>query len=132
MEMKVTGSEVLDVVSAAGELAWARCQAIEDDLAMTRPPLMMWRFKQVDRRVEETIAAAIASFRGTTEWTFYFTGKNWVLLPSVVKAALDRSSHAMQELERLARERPEVGIAANSDLPSLAEHIRRALSGPAA
>lgn len=129
----LTGREVIDVLSKLGQLSQAGSHPVtgfRGQSQLNTIPLMVWRFKEPNPKIEEMIVAAVQSFRGNVEWELepykdQFRFGNWSLTPKRLRQ-FEEEYNLKNYLEAravLEKEEPEFGVQANYDVPSLAEHI---------
>jgi hypothetical protein len=129
----MTGREITEVLEQIGELEWGRHPMLSDEPgALSRPPVVAWRFKVADELIKTRIFDAVAAFHGRVEWEMVSSGRSCAILPKRVghlqrERGYGLDVHALVALEQ---ESPEYGEAANRDLPDLARHLRQALGIP--
>lgn len=127
----MTGREIIDILEQFSKLEWARWGNIRDDEEQLNfPPVMVWRFKEPKEILERKIVEAVENFEGNIKWKIFQSDKNWVLEPERVRTFIEEGnyrvdSHAFADMAKLE---PEIGKAANEELPRLAEHIRNVLN----
>jgi hypothetical protein len=136
----ITGWEIKYILLKFGELEWIRCGSVDfdDPVAIkhnktdnfrTRPSFTAWRFKDPDPKVEQAILEAVKSFKGNVEWMITVKtegNRNWVIKPKKLaqyqkEGKVDKAWGRVENY--IAEHEPEFGIAANNDIPALAEHI---------
>lgn len=129
----VTGTEVIEVLQELGEIEWAKCNILDKiEENFYYPPLIVWRFKVRDRKVESWIVEAVESFKGNVDWEIKSPGKNWVICPKKVSEFQVKHHYRIyvQALSAFSGEYPSFCQKANEDLPALAQHMKRMVSLP--
>jgi hypothetical protein len=114
-------------ISAWGKIAWGRGGAGEG-----RPPFLVWRFADADEETYRTIACVVGEFCGAVAWGVHRSGRNWVIEPVEV-ASFAGSANFRTDLEMsdsFAAQFPDLVKGALSDLPQLANWIRKATPLP--
>lgn len=116
-------AEIMAVLAIFGEVEWYRLPSLHDVYLHPElkvfPPFVTWRYRDRDAQLAARLAKAIASFKGSVEWSFDDSRKNWLIYPSSNTDSIER--------KKLAETNPEYGIKAYNDLPHLAEHILTSL-----
>lgn len=126
----MTGREIIDILEEFGELDWARWGNINNEEEQLRfPPVIVWRFKTPRTSLDNNIVKAVETFQGKINWIIFYSGKNWVLEPERVRLFIAEGNYKVdsQALADMAELEPEIGIAANKELPNLAKHLRKTL-----
>lgn len=123
------------VIEKFGEIDWGSYSPIikkEEDWKY--PPVTVWRYKDKDEKRDQLIVDAVESFNGNIKWAISFRdrerlpGRNWSIAPKRFEEFLDEikdNSDIFDVKGFFAATEPEVGKAANKELPELAEHIKR-------
>ena len=119
--------DIIDVLLDLAEVEyWKRRpeqEARGEELAC--PPLIVWRYKQPSRALAEALRHAVESFRGTMDWEFLTSERNWLLMPSRIKEYARAHGYpgTLQASLELKTKEPNFGCQANAELLLLAEHI---------
>lgn len=122
----VTGREILNAIGRVAEVEWGRCGLANcDDSGPRRPPFTVWRLKSRNAEVERIIQDAVGSFTGNVAWEVFFTGRNWVLAPTRIRAFQDERAILIdvEAMEALAAVDPNFVNLALADHQALAERI---------
>jgi hypothetical protein len=135
------GRDVINVLESFGEIEWGSGGiVIRDDSDWRYPPVVMWRYKNEDERRDQLIVDAVNTFNGSIQWASYFrdrkrlSGRNWSIVPKRLKEFLEEikdnpsiieAAGALDAEGAFAATEPEVGKAANREIPQLAEHIKK-------
>jgi hypothetical protein len=107
---------------------------IEKDDHWKLPPSVVWRYKEKDERRDQLIVDAVETFKGSIEWKISFRdrerlpGRNWWIAPKRYRDFLDTIKDDPNIIDgegAFAAVEPEVGEAANREIPQLAEHIQK-------
>jgi hypothetical protein len=83
----ITGREVIDALQSRLKLEWFGFRPTKSSKQKAYPPKVIWRYDKESMSVsqiqeaEKAIEVAVNEYIGEIEWTIYFTGRNWVLLP---------------------------------------------------
>jgi hypothetical protein len=95
------------------------------------PPVCQWRFEQPSSVVEAAIRDAVLSFSGNVQWDMWRLGRNWVIAPTRLREAheLLKGTQLHRLATHIAAGDPSFGRIANTDVPSLRDHIRAHLEG---
>jgi hypothetical protein len=125
----ISGREIIDVLEKIGELDWYKYKSISEDEQLIYPPVIIWRFKK-DTELDifpELITKAVEGFQGKVNWLVEYNGKNWVLLPDLIKEMGQSGKFKVdsQITMAIAEDDPDYGVLANNDVPLLANHIYR-------
>lgn len=142
MEWKCPTDVLMDVLLSIAEAEWGKggiCIREEDD--WNYPPVVVRRYKYQDEKRDQLIMNAVESFRGKVEWTISFRdrretlgGRNWSISLKRLQEFSDNieniqnffdSTGALSLKGAFAALHPEIGLAANKELPQLAEHIKK-------
>lgn len=128
--MIISGTEIINVIRDFGELGWSRGSVVikkEEDLK--HPPVIAWRYKEPNPKIEQAIVDAVNSFPGSVDWEIRFCGRNWVIAPRRVREFRETREFKVdiEALRTLANEEPKLGEMANKDISRLAEHIRKTI-----
>jgi hypothetical protein len=133
--MPCPAENLTDVLRLFSEIDWAKSGSIiRDDDDWNIPPDVVWRYKEKDERRDQLIVDAVESFSGNIEWTISFRdrerlpGRNWWIAPKQYRDFLDEikdNPDIVNAKGAFAAIEPEVGEAANREIPQLAEHIKK-------
>lgn len=128
--MIISGTAILNVIKCFGELGWSRGSiAIKKEEDLKYPPVIAWRYKEQNPKIEQAIVDAVNSFPGSVDWEIRFCGRNWVIAPRKVREF--RETHEfkvdVEAWQALANEEPKIGEMANKDIPQLAKHIKKSI-----
>ncbi len=134
--MKITGTEIIDLFKKSLAIEWGSCSSFRDKEQLKFPPTMVWRFdpkkmsSEQIKNAEGRIIAAVKDFKGNVEWSIYFGGRNWVLMPTRVKEFHDEGKYRVDVEADLdfAEQYPDFSLKAIQDLPELAKQIGSFLS----
>jgi hypothetical protein len=133
-EIKIE-KEIIEALKSFGELDWYKYGPIlksEEDLE--RPHVTVWRYKNDDKNRDQLIVNAIESFRGKIQWAISFRdreslpGRNWWIEPKDFQDFLYKIKDNTEIIDAkgaFAAAEPEIGKAANREIPDLAEHIKK-------
>ena len=140
-ELPCPGRSIRNVLDSFGEIDWGRNGIIiREDEDWKYPPVVVWRYKEKDEKRDQLIVDAVETFNGEIQWTTTFRdreslpGRNWSIMPKRFKEFLDdlknnreiiKATGVLSAEGAFAVIEPEVGKAANKELPELAEHIKR-------
>jgi hypothetical protein len=134
-ELVCTGRSVRNILELFGKVEWGSTGVIiENDDDWKYPPVILWRYKEKDERRDQLIVNAVKSFSGDIQWTISFRdreslpGRNWWITPKQFEEFLDEVKDNPDIIDTkgaFADAEPEIGKAANQELPDLAEHIKR-------
>jgi hypothetical protein len=133
--MKITGSEVIDVLERAVDLEWFRYARADVDGTTTTAPITVWRFNTsgvgAERagRVIRVLCSVLDEFSGNVPWSLEFSGRNWVLVPAQVHQ-LESSGNFRTDgevLNHLRTQDPTLGRRAHEDLAAIALELARRL-----
>jgi hypothetical protein len=144
-EMPCTGDSLRNVLDFFGKIEWGSTGVIiENDNDWNYPPVVIWRYKYQDERRDQLIVDAVESFQGKVEWKISFRdrretlgGRNWMIMPKQLYGFPENVENIQEFLDStgalsldgaFAILHPEVGLAANQELPQLAEHIRKTVA----
>lgn len=113
-------ANIIEVLAEFGSIEWFRqpdpISVQYHSAQRAYPPVIVWRYSDRNPELAAKLAEAIASFKGSVEWSFDSTKRNWVVAPSRARNYNDAAK--LQETE------PEYDTKANDELPQLADHIR--------
>jgi hypothetical protein len=144
-DMPCPGRSVRNVLELFGKIEWGRGGVIiENDNDWNYPPVVVWRYKHQDERRDQLIVNAVESFKGKLEWKITFRdrretlgGRNWSIMPQQLYDFPENVENIQEFLDSMgalsldgafAILHPEIGLAANQELPQLAEHIRKTVA----
>jgi sulfatase maturation enzyme AslB (radical SAM superfamily) len=129
------GRNIIKSLEKFGELDWYRYGPIvksENDLIL--PHMTIWRFKEENEHRDQLIVDAVKSFNRNVQWMISFRdrerlpGRNWSIAPKRFEEFLNEikdNSEIIDIKGAFAEAEPEIGKAANQELPNLAEHIEK-------
>jgi hypothetical protein len=134
--MSRSNTSLMDVIQIFGEIEWGRGGInVEEDGDWSYPPVVVWRYKEKDERRDQLIVDAVESFNGNIQWTISFRdrerllGRNWSIMPQRFKEFLHEFKFDPDVFISAERTfsgiEPDVGKAANREIPQLAEHIKK-------
>jgi hypothetical protein len=118
---------ILEVLCDLADVEWARAGPAQDwPDQLSQPPLVVWRYKAPDERLEEAIKRAVESFRGEVEWEIYLGGRNWVIAPRRLRQVQVEGGYRVdtEAMAALAHDDPGFCEKANRDVPLLALQIK--------
>lgn len=135
------GKKITDALESFGEFEWGKGSIyIREEDDWNYPPVVVWRYKYQDERRDQLIVDAVESFKGKVEWKISFRdrreslgGRNWSISLKRVQEFSDNIENIQAFLDStgavsldgaFAILHPEVGLAANQEIPQLAEHIK--------
>jgi hypothetical protein len=127
--------KLMEAMKSFDEVEWGKYgPAIDDGETDPYPPVTVWRYKEKDERRDQLIVNAVESFNGNIQWTISFRdreslpGRNWSIAPKRYEEFLNEikdNPDIINAKEAFAAAEPEVGKAANQEIPDLAEHIKK-------
>jgi hypothetical protein len=140
--MYSSSKDLTDVLRSFEEFEWGKGSIyIEKDEDWNYPPVVVWRYKHQNERRDQLIVEAVESFKGKVEWKISFRdrretlgGRNWMIMPERLHGFPENVENIQEFLDSIgalsldgafAILHPEVGLAANKELPQLAEHIKK-------
>jgi hypothetical protein len=121
----------IQALQQAAELEWYRYTDKATGRLQFVPPLLVWRYRKDEPRLDEALQTTVDSFRGRVKWLFELQGRNWVLAP-------DRLIQLQQErrlptdsvaVRTLAEEDPSFSEAALMDLDEITNRLLSTLAG---
>jgi hypothetical protein len=131
---------LLEAMENFDEVEWGKYGPVIDDGGTDPyPPVTVWRYKEKDERRDQLIVDAVKSFNGDIQWEITFRdreslpGRNWSIMPKRFQEFLNnfkenketiKATGALSADGAFAVLEPEIGKAANRELPDLAEHIK--------
>ncbi|MCA2190604.1 hypothetical protein [Nonomuraea cavernae] len=112
-----------------GEVEWARIAVGPTLEGKARPPLIVWRFKERNKPLEEQFALAVNSFHGRIDWLLDRTSRNWVLMPREVSVALREGGWRTDTelILHIAATRPDFSQDSMEDLEEMIGHLEHAM-----
>ena len=128
--MIISSISIINVIRDFGELGYSRGSVvIEKEEDLKHPPVIVWRYKEPNPKIEQAIVDAVNSFPGSVDWEIRFSGRNWIIAPRRVREFRETRDFRIdvEALRVLADEEPKLGEMANKDIPRLAEHIRKTI-----
>lgn len=91
--LMIKSEDVLRVLGRFGVVEWGRLSVGRDPMDdLCRPPMICWRYAAPEDGVRRAIGRAVASLRGTVDWTADLASRNWVIMPE--RLSQDFKSHA--------------------------------------
>jgi hypothetical protein len=146
IDINVRGDELFLVIEEFVELEWRKFQSRAAIIALpdgsTRReyakffPFTTIRFKEEDAAFIAKVKAAVDGYKGSVVWHMFghpriaLPGTNWVIEPVFINEVREKAykSGARDISHYVAEHYPDFAPLAYSDLPGLAEHVRKALS----
>ncbi|MFG1956579.1 hypothetical protein [Nonomuraea sp. NPDC049028] len=122
-------ARIMALLGLVGEVEWARIAVGPTLDGKPRPPLLVWRFKQGDKPLEEQLALAVNAFRGRVGWLLERTDRNWFLIPKQVSEAVGRGGRRTdsEAILYFAESRPDYSRDSMEDLEDIILCIEHAL-----
>jgi hypothetical protein len=96
----------------------------------TVPPMVIWRFKYPQPRLEGAVQDAIKRFNGNIAWVLDKKRNTWALYPRRVREISEEKKLAglLAGIDLLMAEEPEFGIQANEEFEALTVFLQKVLS----
>jgi hypothetical protein len=119
---------VLRIFERLREVEWAR--SVGSGVEPIAPPLLSWRFKVPDTRIEELIVRAVGAYVGRVQWVVWKGNRNWVIEPEPLAGFAKDFRVDVEALRAFADRFPSQTLEAVRDAASLAAFLEKELTPP--
>ena len=132
--MKITGREIIDTLEEFSELEWYRYSIADEAGHLGKPPVVVWRFSVAaddkNSSIMEIFKSILEEVDSLIEWSLRFTGRNWVLIPNIMKDLMDKGEFDgdQQVLDYLVENYPDLSEMALNDLKNIADAVSSKLT----